>query len=218
MEYKIRFFLTFLLFALYITISGQTVQHSKIEYIPQDNLLKAGTSEFLSEAIEVPIQNPEPFLAIGLNATISIEFESEHFQMRVSVDGDNWSDWQRINDDDEAGKVDSKFLGRLLFFDKSTKFMQFRTNKFEYLEKLTFSFISPGKTDESKIEERVKKSHLGKNAAGIDRPEFVSRKSWGCPQDEHVSTRSLTNVTHLIIHHSAGSTTSSDFAAVVRSY
>ena len=217
--YRIIFFLTFLLFALTITtISGQILQHKKVEYTPQDNLLKTGTSEFLSEAIEIPIQNPEPFIAIGLNGTLANEIDNIHFYMRVSEDGDSWSEWQLIENDNHAGKVDSKFLGTLAFFDKNSKFMQFRTHEVANIEVLTFSFISPGKTDESAIEERIKKSQLSKTATGLDRPEFVSRKSWGCPQDEHESSRSLTNVTHLIIHHSAGSTTSSDFAAVVRSY
>ena len=47
---------------------------------------------------------------------------------------------------------------------------------------------------------------------------LLQEKEWGCPQDEHVSSRELTNVTHLIIHHSAGNNVSDDYGAVVLAY
>jgi hypothetical protein len=50
-------------------------------------------------------------------------------------------------------------------------------------------------------------------------PEYVDRTTWGAPLGlSNTASRSVTNVSHLIVHHSAGETTSSDFAAVVRSY
>ena len=51
------------------------------------------------------------------------------------------------------------------------------------------------------------------------RPEYVDRTTWGATLGlANTASRSVTSVTHLIVHHSAGQTTSSDFAAVVRSY
>ena len=176
--------LLFLLFA--VAINGQEITHKKIEYSPLGNLLLTESSEFLSEVIEIPIQNPEPFIAIGLNATLSNKIESTHFYIRVSENKDNWSDWQLIENDDDAGKIDNKYLGTLAFFDKKNKFMQFRTNVFSNLEDLTFSFISPGKTDKDKIESRIDQSQFIKTLGDVERPEFVSRKEWGCPHDEHV--------------------------------
>ena len=50
-------------------------------------------------------------------------------------------------------------------------------------------------------------------------PEYTDRTTWGAPLGlSNTASRSVTSVTHLIVHHSAGQTTSSDFAAVVRSY
>lgn len=50
-------------------------------------------------------------------------------------------------------------------------------------------------------------------------PEYVERTTWGATLGlSNTASRSVTNVTHLIVHHSAGNTTSSDFAAVVRGY
>ena len=139
------------------------------------------------------------------------------FIFSVSIDGSNWSKWYSVKEE-EDGSGGTKFLAALSFFDKENKYLQFRTKNTTNISELTFSFISPGKTNPSQIIENAKQSKLNKVVDGIERPAFVSRKDWGCPQSEHVNSRSLTNVTHLIIHHSAGSTTSNDFAAVVLSY
>ena len=93
LHYQTKILLTVLLFIFAITTNGQTVQHEKIEYSPLGNLLNAEPSEFLSEVIKIPIQNPEPFIAIGLNATLSNEIDDTHFYIRVSENGDSWSDW-----------------------------------------------------------------------------------------------------------------------------
>ena len=86
------------------------------------------------------------------------------------------------------------------------------------MSNLSFSFISPGKTDKNKIEKSIKQTGIDNTLGGIERPAYVTRKGWNCPQDEHVSSRSLTTVTHIVIHHSAANTVSSDYGAVVRSY
>ncbi len=201
-----------------VSVSGQEMINKKIEYSPVGNLSKAVPSEFLSEAIEIPIENPEPFIAIGLSATITTGKDNAHFYLRVSKDGDNWSNWQLVEKDNEGEQIKNKFISSLSFFDKENKFIQFHTNVFSNIEDLSFSFISPGKTDKAQIEKSIQQSKLNKTFGGIERPAYVTRKGWGCPQGENVSSRSLTNVTHIIIHHSAGSTVSNDYAAVVKSY
>ncbi len=50
------------------------------------------------------------------------------------------------------------------------------------------------------------------------KPPVVSRTGWGCPVGQNTNCgNSTTTVTHLIVHHSAGSNSSSDWAAVLRS-
>ncbi|MBU0474291.1 MAG: N-acetylmuramoyl-L-alanine amidase [Bacteroidetes bacterium] len=217
--YKYHLALNAILFIIFsVFISAQEITHKKIEYSPLGNFSNMAPSEFLSDVIEIPIVKPEPFIAIGLNATLTSEKDKAQFFIRVSKDGNTWSDWELISNEDDAEKIENKFIGSLSFFDKENKFMQFHTNSLNYLDNLTFSFISPGKTTDAQIKNNIYQSQKIKLISNIERPEFVSRKSWGCPQDENVSTRSLTDVTHLIIHHSAAHTVSSDYAAVVRTY
>ncbi|HEX4951556.1 MAG TPA: N-acetylmuramoyl-L-alanine amidase [Blastocatellia bacterium] len=55
--------------------------------------------------------------------------------------------------------------------------------------------------------------------AKYPKPVIMTRTGWGCPdgQGNPRGTPSYTTVTHLIVHHTANSNTSSDWAAVVRS-
>ncbi len=46
-------------------------------------------------------------------------------------------------------------MSSLSFFEKKNKFIQFHTNTFASLEDLSFTFISPGKTDKSQIEKNI---------------------------------------------------------------
>ncbi len=207
-----------IIFGLVTSISGQEIINKTITYSSQGNLQKKASSEFSTNAIEIPIENPEPFVAIGFTANIDEQNNHSHFYIRVSTDGNNWSNWELVENDDDAQKVENKFMSSLSFIDKEKRFIQLKTNVASNLSDLKIVFISPGKTDKNKIKNSLQKNELSKSTLGIDRPTYVNRKAWGCPQNENESSRSLTTVTHLIIHHSAGNTVSNDYAAVVRSY
>ncbi|MEZ4686097.1 MAG: N-acetylmuramoyl-L-alanine amidase [Bacteroidia bacterium] len=53
---------------------------------------------------------------------------------------------------------------------------------------------------------------------GCPLPQHVSRQGWGCPDGNNPSCSSpvVTQVSHLVVHHSAGSNTSSNWANTVR--
>ncbi|MEN8191851.1 MAG: Ig-like domain-containing protein [Bacteroidota bacterium] len=206
-------------FALLYNLSGQEIRNSKLQYNVSKNLSKTTSAEFVSEIIEIPLKDAEPFLAIGFNADLEQEDAHPQFEIRVSIDQINWTDWQIVVHDHDNAIEPLKIYAVLSFFESDVKFFQMKISDTEYLSKLNFHFISPGATPENIKEDNLIKSKLNKTTLSYERPEFVSRKSWGCPQDEHVSSRTLTApLTHLIIHHSASNTTSSDFAAVVLAY
>ena len=215
---KYQIFYILFLFTFSITLFAQEIIHKEIEYSQFGNFSNIIPSKFLSEIIEIPIKNAEPFIAIGLNATLINMDKNAQFSIRASVNGNTWTEWQLLTNDSDAELIKNKFISSLAFFDNSKKYIQFYTNTLTSIEKLKFSFISPGKTSTQKIENNIIKSQNKKLLRALEIPEFVSRKSWGCPQNENESSRSLTNVTHLIIHHSAANTVSNDYAAVVRTY
>jgi hypothetical protein len=201
-----------------VSSSGSELVNKKINYRSFENLTKTASSEFLSEVIEIPIENPDPFIAIGLNAVQINKDQSNIIYVRASENKINWSEWQLLEDDGHGNEDDAKFVVSLSFFEKENKFVQFKSETFSNLKDLKISFISPGNIPENQIEENTVRSPILKTSNNIERPEYVNRQGWGCPQPENVSSRTLTNVTHLIIHHSAGNTVSSNYAAVVLSY
>ena len=205
-------------FLLLLNLSGQEIIHTKLQYNISEKLSKTVSAEFLSEVLEIPIKNADPFLAIGFNADMTEEHAHPQFQLRVSKDLVKWTNWLTIEYDHENSLDPLKLITVLSFFEKDNKFFQMKISDAKYLSKLNFSFISPGATPENIKSSNLQKSKLSKTTLTYDRPEYVNRKGWLCPQDENVSSRSLTTVTHLIIHHSAAHNVSSDFAAVVRTY
>ena len=204
-------------FLLLLNLSGQEIIHNKLQYNISEKLSKTVSAEFLSEVMEIPIKNANPFLALGFNADLTEEHAHPQFQLRVSKDLVKWTNWQTVEHDHENSLDPLKLIVVLSFFEKDIKFFQIKITETKYLSKLNFSFISPGATPENIKNSNLQKSKLNKTTLAYDRPEYVNRKGWLCPQNENVSSRSLTAVTHLIIHHSAGNTVSNDYAAVVRS-
>lgn len=112
------------------------------------------------------------------------------------------------------------------------------------LNTIRFNYINPGVTDQSDLEahratvpevtdvrsritpvtpentERSKGESELEFTASFELPQYVARTNWGASFGlTNTANRSVTTVTHLIVHHSAGNySASQDFAAVVRSY
>ncbi|MBI9070073.1 MAG: Ig-like domain-containing protein [Melioribacteraceae bacterium] len=181
---------------------------------------------YTSEILQVPLNNIEPFLAVGFKAKFNNDSPLINMLVRASSDGNEWTEWYHSEEDDLGVMGTKYYSGELVYFNPDVKYFQYKiiltkkaNSTFSEIENLEFTFISPGATPVDVIEENIARSKsLKKSSNTVPRPVYVDRKGWGCPQSEHVSSRSLTDVTHLIVHHSAGNTTSSDFAAIVRAY
>lgn len=195
-----------------------------------------------SENIQVPIQLPEPFLAVSYNLYFrSLEEENVYVYFRGSINGIEWQDWMEVGIDDHGEFIPGEFMGTLVFFEKDIKYIQYRIelNSTERIQSPDISairlvFISPGATPEEMLNE-IKQVELKLNEMPdfIDmiegtedtypRPPFVNRVGWGCPTPTGSPSNanwspSTTLPTHLVVHHSAGGNISNDWAARVRSY
>lgn len=209
--------------------SDATVNHSSSEGMIFSTRSRRAT--FQSESIKVPLDKVEPFLAVGLNMEHS-DYENEFtVYIRNSKDNVNWSDWIVMEQIDLIEKELDKYRGEIVFMDKDVKYVQYmvamrKTNQgYPSLKNISLSFISPGLTPKGSVEKSLfetkamaEKQEIDPTTKAYPRPSYVNRKGWGCPHAENTTARSLTTVTHLVVHHSGGETYSSDFAAIVRSY
>ena len=174
--------------------------------------------------IPVPIDAPEPFLALG------VKWFSESAAMisfRSSTDGLNWTVWAKLNLDNHAEDSPGEFTGSLVFLDRESRYVQFKIDSETGqpgLKKMKLNFISPGATTrqiqdqlQNKMFEELAADQMQSNK--YPKPNVVTRTEWGCPDGQVTThgTLGYTTVTHLIVHHTADVNTHKDWAAVVRS-
>ncbi len=169
-------------------------------------------------------------------------------EVRGSVNARDWSEWLLVEVDHHVEFEDGKIAGVLVFFPKQTQYIQYRaTLRADMmllqptLDEISFHFINPGVTPQSELDaykstvtpflepknrdreiQKIRKSSsedVAVTASGYAIPRYVDRRSWGASLAlTNTASRTQTEVTHMFVHHSAGQTNSSDFAAVVRSY
>jgi hypothetical protein len=195
-------------------------------------------SVIISRAINIPIGNPEPFIGIAFKIWGN-NLTEESISVQVKSDKEN--EWIDFAFDDDVENLSGELTSGLQFFDKSTKTIQFKifySDNLIQVDRIEFSFISPGKTTDEMLNnltnyepqiqftpdldisnDRKQIFDLSKmnSANSYPRPPVVTRTEWGCPQGQgSLGSPSLTSPSHLIVHHSAGTSSSNDWPAVVR--
>ena len=139
--------------------------------------------------------------------------------LRTSSDGLAWSPWIDVKADEHmTDHVTNTFYSRLIWVPEGASYVQYSvgmsrteaSSKSPTLNKLDISFIDAGESGGDAPEMAV-----------TDQPDMLSRTEWGCPDGETSSNNpnpSYTDVSHLIVHHTATTNDATDWAAQVRSF
>ncbi len=200
-----------------------------VQVSQQGITLAAGREKgtFISSAIPVTLEAPEPFLAVAAVWSATTGDESLILiSARASSDGNNWSQWEQFMIDDDSITPSGEYTSGLILFERETNYIQYRvelarssSHTSPTLTSLRFSLISPGSTPKKQPGSEIKEAASVAGEAFFPKPAVITRTEWGCPdgQSNPRATPQYTTVTHLIVHHTAGSNTASDWAAVVRS-
>ncbi|MBI3195007.1 MAG: N-acetylmuramoyl-L-alanine amidase [Ignavibacteriae bacterium] len=197
------------------------VQTDEVSLVPVGNILSSEyDSEILFQAITIPLYNVEPFLAVAIVWEMNTIEQNE---LTLFIRSDNrvkWSEWQIVHADEDVVSSTENISSALLFLEKETQFIQCKllldtpvSNYSSVIKSLKITFISPGAT------QQPVKHAIVPYKVSTSPPAFISRTEWSCPEGQSSPrwTPLQTNVSHLIVHHTAGSNSSSDWAAVVRS-
>lgn len=189
-----------------------------------------------TDPISVPLDSVSPFLAVGTRWIIMPTGEhNEHLRLEIrsSTDDKQWSEWKPIEKDEHLSAGKDTLVGALQYLPETTSYVQFKVElsvsdqqveDFQ-LRSLLFSFTSPGATQPEtlkKLEQQNRhRKERGKSEKGRKQqypmPDYISRTGWDCPDGQEPSgTVTRTDVSHQIIHHSAGPNSSDDWPAVVR--
>ncbi len=145
--------------------------------------------------------------------------------IRFSKDGIHWEKGQRMVADEHAEQAAGTTVSTLVFLDKDIRFYQIsiatnRDRKGKMLESLFLNFFNPSKPvgfiNQTSNNDAAQRSP---QACPCPQPSFTTRTQWGCPQGQGLvpGVGVSSSVTHLIVHHSAGGNTSSNWDAVVLS-
>lgn len=197
-----RCFATFILLFVLIAASGQ----SRRAVLPIT--IDSGQARWASPAFRVPLDNPEPFLAYFLKW----EGEVAELMIRFSPDGEEWSDWQSVPADEHNGGLPVSSLGITSVYDQ---FFQIKGDADAAVPvRVDCHFYSPGASDELRPGDWT--TGQGRSCDEL-MPEVIRRTAW-CPNGdcpEHPDP-AFAEVSHLVIHHSAGTNVANDWAAIVR--
>ncbi len=181
-----------------------------------DNLNQTNRKGYIvSKPLEINLQTNSAELSFAyVIKGVNIEKLNTEFYISVSFDGITYQIPELI---DAELSTDTAIYGNLYFIYNRVKFIKFilnfgnQTDK-SFYENIRISIINPGLTDLNEF----KSSGFSKS----DMPKYISRTEWACADGQNAPLWSpqYTNVTHLVIHHTAGSnSTTQDYAATVRS-
>jgi N-acetylmuramoyl-L-alanine amidase/Secretion system C-terminal sorting domain len=216
-----RIFLPILLLLLSETLSAQNQTVGDLRRLELKDLKALAidpAQQTLSLTYDVPFSKaPSPFIAACIHLPASTNGSAS---IRYSVDGQQWSDWEICKPDphvsDEAVSISVP-----LFLDKSAQKVQIRLqgeaakafqNDDKNAQLLLFNPEMPA------VNELAKPVHSPTKERGNNcgTPEIQTRAMWNAPTLP-ATCQTRTNVTHLIVHHSATANTSANWAATVLS-
>lgn len=185
---------------------------------------------FLSPTQTIPVTQSFPFLTLAPTAEAS-SFDPAllQLQVRFSANGSTWSGWQAITRFEEGVQNEQLFIGNLMYLDTTMRHFQYmvlfnqnvQSLAAVKLKNLRFDFFSPGQVQVVGPGSFYQlPGHTNENAqCQCDLPAFANRTDWNCPdgQAPSCSAPEFTPTTHMVIHHSAGPNSSSNWAATVLS-
>ena len=140
-------------------------------------------------------------------------------RISTSQDSTEWTVWTDLPVDGHA--VDAKWQActELVFLPAGAKYYRVtastnRLGKGRVMKRIQLNFFDPGPTPTAEVNAVQEPNEPA--ACPCDKPGIVTRSGWSCPQTTNPGY-GFSTITHLIVHHSAGANTSSDWAAVVLS-
>ncbi len=217
---KISFSLFFCLL-LKVAVAQESVPSSKrqVVHLNQSDFIQVttrgqdGSDIWKTKALEMPDWPNKPFIAVSVvwkSNSDKIPFIQLSF-----YDAGTEKEKIEVGLHEHGEFSGSRKVSELYFIESEAEYFTISCQSAEVLNDLEIHFYHPGIT---KAENKVNQLAGGNQNLSClcVRPEIKLRSFW-CPDGSCKPVTSTTKVTHLIVHHSAGTNSSSDWAAVVRS-
>lgn len=206
-----RFLSLILLPLLFLPMLGNA-QHSKEIELNFDEKCTFCRYSYISDEFEIDPEKTESNSFVGLSAyTLETTVNATLFYRIKTQEG--WSNWLKFELFHESA-LEDRTVFEAKFIEESFNTIQFKaegkTNK-----AFVFRLFYPNTNDSRNPDLKTKNNQTAASCSCIQ-PAFCDRNCWcpdgSCPED---NTPTPTIPTHIIVHHSAGSNQSNDYAAVV---
>lgn len=176
-------------------------------------------ANFVPQKVQFNLQKTSPFIAVSAVVKGSNLDENVKLLVRALVDGEYTHTWVEMTRDHDFENTENEIHFPPIFLNSSN-------TSFDYKLIGTSSgivafrlFVPDNVQAESSLGEAENEAA---RACSCAQPASVARSSWGSSfgltANSSCSSPSYTTVTHLIVHHAAGTNTSSNWASVVASY
>ena len=177
------------------------------EFAPDpDDWQPAGTQKWTA-TVPLVLNEDAPFYAWSL--LYPAPAANTNMGVRFSHDGTTWTTPQSVRPDAHATRADCT-VSELNFYDQSYAFAQIVVTFPTSLADFELRLVNPGHSRAVDVADHDAHREC-------PQPNYLTRADW-CPAGDcppHPNP-AATAPTHLIVHHSAGTNSSSDWAAVVR--
>ncbi len=156
---------------------------------------------------------PELIDAPFMSYAISWQGSSQQLQIRFSNKDGEWDPWINIEADSHLGApAQNRYVSKL--YTETDRVDSFQLSFGTSSSKIRVHFFNPGY---SASVTSFQPSVAGNSSFDVacDQPSYLDRDDWcsNCPGD---ATPQPTEVSHIIVHHSAGTNSANDWGAIVR--
>lgn len=182
---------------------------------------------YLSEIIPIDLAAIQPFFTLAVKANFqNYDPALVRFEVRFSATQEDWTDWQTVAGFHE-GEIDPDiFRSDMVVVERTATHFQYLIvleratagSSPIWIEDVDIHLFRP------EVAPILPGSSMNFQFSGMDTscvcamPGFASRTDWGCPDGQNFSGDGLPVVmptSHMVVHHSASSNTSNNWAAVV---
>jgi hypothetical protein len=176
---------------------------------------------FNTQSMVLPFTNPDPFTAFSMVIKTQNESITDlRTQLSSSEDGEIWVNWTDLVPDNHADSENDGHVLSLQFLDKKVKYIKLsltiKKGSTIAIKAAEMHFFNP--QNHQDVVQNLDENDDNPNFTTCPCPavSFVKRSNW-CSTCPASSSPTITTVTHLIVHHAAGTNTSTNWGAVVAS-
>ena len=165
--------------------------------------------------LTIPLESREPFTTFTMKL-----FHAQASEVAIEIahadESGLYSTYYKIGFEEHGPFTDEFKVTELVFLPNEVAKIRIRITAIDHFSiPVEYHYFRP--RSEYLLEEAILPAPVGR--LGCDLPGYVTRTGWNCPdgQDFSSGTPSFTNVSHLVVHHSAGANSSNNWPAVVLS-